>query len=142
MAGVAVPDELAIRNLVARYADAASQRDTQTWAQTWAVDGVWDLGRATARGRDEILAVLQAGYDRHAYLLQMMTSGEVFTEGTDVRGVWYVLEVQGDENGSQRLVAGRYDDIYRVEDGHWVFAKRRFQRTYRGAPSDGEADRL
>ena len=41
---MSVQDELAIRALVARYADAACRRDPDAWAATWAEDCRWDLG--------------------------------------------------------------------------------------------------
>jgi ketosteroid isomerase-like protein len=41
---MSVEDELAIRALVARYADAVCRRDPDAWAATWAEDCKWDLG--------------------------------------------------------------------------------------------------
>ena len=52
---MSVEDELAIRALVARYADAVCRRDPDAWAATWAEDCRWDLGGPLASGRAETL---------------------------------------------------------------------------------------
>jgi uncharacterized protein (TIGR02246 family) len=53
-------DEHQIRNLVHRYADAASRRDPVGVASTFTADGEWqaaELGRF--KGRDAMVAFLQ-----------------------------------------------------------------------------------
>ena len=45
-------DDLAIRELVYRYADAVCRRDETAWADTWAQDGLWSLpGAPVASGK-------------------------------------------------------------------------------------------
>ncbi len=54
---VRISDELAIRELVASYADAVVRRDADAWSATWAEDGEWHiLGNAT-RGRDAVVSL-------------------------------------------------------------------------------------
>ena len=51
-------DELAIRNLLARYGDAVCRRDPAAWIATWATDCTWDLGGGrVTHGRDETFAL-------------------------------------------------------------------------------------
>ena len=47
-------DELAIRNLVARYADAVSNADESAWIETWAADGCWSIAGTTSEGLDAL----------------------------------------------------------------------------------------
>ena len=50
-------DELAIRHLVAAYADAVNRRDGPLWASTWADDGVWDLMGNEITGKDAVVDI-------------------------------------------------------------------------------------
>ena len=52
-----VSDELAIRNLVARYSDGVNRRDGAIWSDTWAADSEWLLMGNPTRGREAILAL-------------------------------------------------------------------------------------
>ena len=36
-------DELALRDLMARYVDAVNRSEAAAWGATWAEDGVWSL---------------------------------------------------------------------------------------------------
>ena len=48
-------DELALRNLMARYVDAVNRYDADAWIATWAEDGVWNLlGNPRRRPRGHI----------------------------------------------------------------------------------------
>ena len=42
-----VADELEIRALVARYADAVTDNAGQAWIETWTEDGRWTIGGTT-----------------------------------------------------------------------------------------------
>ena len=51
-----VADELAIRNLVARYSDAVIRDDGDDWRACWHPDAVWMLGPGRFEGIEEPLA--------------------------------------------------------------------------------------
>jgi hypothetical protein len=57
--------------------------------------------------------------------------------GGGISGAWHVLEVQHVSETDERLLIGRYDDVYAKRDGHWVFAERRFTPIYRAAAVPG-----
>ncbi len=43
MADRNVADELALRELITRYADAVRRRDAAAWGDTWAAEGEWQI---------------------------------------------------------------------------------------------------
>jgi len=60
-------DELAIRALVARYADAVCRRDPDGWAATWAQDCRWDLGGGRViSGRTQTLNLWRPAIAKYA----------------------------------------------------------------------------
>jgi hypothetical protein len=138
MAAVPVEDELAIRNLVARYADAASRRDPDAWVATWAADCVWDLGGGrVTRGHDETLALWRSSIAKYPWVVQVPTSGLVEEVAGEVRGTWYVLELNHLSDGSGIMHLGHYRDTYVNSNDRWRFARRRFHLIYRGAMDPG-----
>ena len=48
-------DELAIRDLISRYADAVNRYDGSDWSATWAEDARWYFLDAVHEGRATIL---------------------------------------------------------------------------------------
>ncbi len=142
MPGLTTDDELAIRNLVARYADAVCRRDATSWTATWAPDSTWEVGSVTTHGPAEARAFWQSALAKYPWLVQVVASGEVFEGETGPRGVWYVVELQQVEDGNVRMVVGRYEDRYVNHAGRWAFASRRFQMTYRGERGPAEVTPL
>ena len=138
MAAVGVEDELAIRNLVARYGEAASRRDADAWVDTWAPDCVWDLGGGRiTRGHDETLALWRSSIAKYPWVVQVPASGLVEELDGEVRGSWYVLELNHLADGGGVTHLGHYGDTYvKTADG-WRFATRRFHLIYRGAMDPG-----
>ena len=116
---MSVADELAIRALVARYADAVCRRDPDAWAATWAEDCRWDLGggRVTS-GRAETLDLWRTAIAKYNWVGQVVTSGLVDVEGDQARGWWYLIEFNRRAQGDGTMHLGHYDDDYvRTPDG-------------------------
>jgi ketosteroid isomerase-like protein len=135
---VPVEDELAIRNLLARYGDAVCRRDTDAWISTWAEDCTWDLGGGrVTHGHDETLALLKTSFTKYAWVAQLPASGQLESVDGEVRGTWYVLELNHLTDGTGRLHLGHYRDTYVHTAGGWRFATRRFQMIYRGPLDPG-----
>jgi uncharacterized protein (TIGR02246 family) len=134
-------DEHQIRNLVHRYADAASRRDARGVAGTFTSDGQWyapELGRH--RGTDAMIAFFTSMLDGWAVFLQGIQSGVItFDEADDddrAAGRWFVQETGQREAGTTVTIAGVYHDQYRRIDGSWRIAHRRYDpllRTVDGA---------
>lgn len=126
----AVADELAIRDLVHRYADAASRRDAESLASNFSADGEW---RAAAFGRHRGRAALTPFFARMlegwTAFVQGLLSGRVVLDPDDpdrARGRWYVLEMGQRSGGEDFSVAGVYHDEYLREGGAWRIARRRY----------------
>ena len=140
---VAVEDELAIRNLLARYADAVCRRDASAWIATWAMDCFWDLGGGrVTRGRDETLALWKDSIGKYRWVAQLPASGVVERVDGAVRGRWYVLELNQRADGSGVMHLGHYRDTYRCTDEGWRFGSRTFHLVYRGAMDPGSVNPL
>jgi hypothetical protein len=131
-------DELAVRNLVARYCDAVCRRDPAAWAATWAVDCTWDLGGGrVVRGRQAALDLWTSALVKYPWVAQLAPTGTVEITGDTGRGTWWVLELNHLKDGAGTLHLGHYDDEYRRTDEGWQFAARRFAMVYRGALDPG-----
>ena len=121
-------DELAIRNLVARYADAVWRRDGDAWESGWASDAVWLLpGGKAINGRSEIRAGWERAMSRYPTVVQIVHQGEVNVDGDTGTGRWYLTErgTTIDDDPIDHL--GTFDDVYCQVDGVWLFASRRFE---------------
>jgi ketosteroid isomerase-like protein len=135
---VSAEDELAIRALVARYADAVCRRDPDAWAATWAQDCCWDLGGGrVVTGRAETLDLWRTAIAKYDWVGQVVTSGLVEVAGDRASGWWYIIEFNRRAQGDATLHLGHYDDKYvRTADG-WQFASRTMHMLYRGAMDPG-----
>jgi uncharacterized protein (TIGR02246 family) len=137
-----VADELAIRNLVARYCHAVSERDDAAWASTWTADAEWRVLGNTVRGRDEVLAHYRRIVSGIRWVMQFATNGVIEPDGDAARGRWLVVETAQLQGGRPVLNLGQYLDRYRRDaDGAWRFARREFRNAYLGPPELGAEPR-
>ena len=86
------PDELAIRSLVARYADAVNRYDEALWAGTWAVNGVWDLAGMVVEGRKAVVDFWRNAMGSFEFAIQLVYQGTIEIEGDSASGRWYLTE--------------------------------------------------
>lgn len=129
-----IGDELAIRDLVARYADAVVRRDAEAWAATWAEDGEWHIFGQPTRGRDEVVALWKTLMGTLSFVLQVPSSGIVRIEGTRGTGRWHITEYGKGNDGAGTLTLGTYQDEYCRIGDLWRFRLRRFDALYMGPP--------
>lgn len=125
-----VADELAIRDLVNHYADAASRRDPAGVASAFTADGEWEAaGLGHHRGRDALTPFFTRMLEGWNAFVQGLLSGRVVLDAADpdrATGRWYVLEIGQRANGSDFSVAGVYHDAYAREADAWRIARRRY----------------
>jgi len=137
-------DEVAIRRLVHRYADAASRRDPLGVASTFTDDGVWHSpGLGHHRGHEAILSFCTAMLDGWAVFLQGLQSGVVVFDAADpdrAAGRWFVQETGQRADGANVAISGVYHDSYLREGGEWLIESRRYDALLRGG--DGGATAL
>ncbi len=130
MTSQATADELEIRSLVHRYADAASRRDPLGVASTFTDDGEWhapELGRH--EGHDAMVTFFTAMLDGWNVFLQGLQSGVVALDAEDAdraTGRWFVQEVGQRAEGTNITIAGVYHDEYRRDAGSWLINRRRY----------------
>ncbi len=137
----ATADELAIRNLVSRYADAVNRRDADAWAATWSKDGEWSVMGNPTKGREAVVALWQQLMGGLSWVVQLTYGGTIEVAGDEGTGVWYLTEKMKRPDGTAASSVGVYHDRYVREGGEWVFASRRFDALYMGPP-DLSADPL
>jgi hypothetical protein len=129
-----VADELEIRNLVARYSDAVLRLDSETWLETWAQEGEWELLGERSRGHEALAARLEALTGGLEYVMQSTGGGIVEIDGKGARGRWTVTEHARTQAGTGLFTMGAYSDEYCQEQGAWRFARRHFSLFYMGPP--------
>lgn len=131
----ALEDELALRNLMGRYADAVNRRDADAWVATWAVDGVWNLLGNPVSGRDNILTLWQQMMGSFEFALMLPSSCLFQVNGDTASGHWYLHEYTRDLQGTATTVLSRYLDTYVKQGGQWLFQSRHYSFIYNG-PAD------
>ena len=129
-----VADELAIRDLVARSADAVVRFDEKAWIDCWAESSRWILGGSAADGRDAILSRWLMVMGTIDFVAQLPEYGMLDVSGDRATGRWYVTELLWFKGGDPARILGVYHDAYLRVDGAWKFEQRRFDVLYTGAP--------
>jgi len=120
-------DNLALRDLMAKYTDAVNQRDADSWINCWAEDADWDLLGSKAKDRKEILELWQQMMAGFESVTMLPSSSHFSIDGENASGHWYLQEFSLDKQGKRLTLISRYEDQYRKLDGQWLFQSRRYQ---------------
>jgi uncharacterized protein (TIGR02246 family) len=126
-------DELAIRDLNARYIDAVNRHNKEDWAANWSESATWNLMGMEVAGRDAIVELWTGAMGGFEFALMMLNSGTIEIDGDTATGRWYVTEHLKPVEGDANITLGVYDDQYVKEDGQWRFARRHYNVMYQGA---------
>ena len=133
-------EELRLRDLVDRYADAVSRQDHAAVAELFTVDGVWDVrGHGEPGGRAEIAAFLGGLLEHWVTIVHALASGRVHLDPADpdrATGRWYITEFGQRADGTEVFFAGVYHDEYVRDAGVWRFARRRYDSMFRRVGPD------
>lgn len=124
----------AIADLVHRYCDAVCRYDVAAFADTWASDGVWDIGRGPTEGRDAVVEAFTTAMGLFDSVIQVLNNGSADVDGETGTGRWYMTEYSRTKTGRNLLYLGAYDDTYVCQDGVWRFSSRHLSWYYQGAP--------
>lgn len=127
-------DELALRNLMARYVDAVHRRNGDDWADTWTEDARWNLLGSDVVGRDNVVALWQQMMSGFEFAVMLPGSCLFEVNGDHATGHWYLQEYTRDLEGGATAVLSRYLDSYRKQDGQWRYQSREYSFIYHGAP--------
>ena len=128
-------DELALRNLMGRYADAVNRVDADAWIGTWAEDAIWNLLGNPVSGRDNILALWKQMMSSFEFALMLPGSCLFEVDGNTASGHWYLHEYTRDPEGNASTILSRYVDTYVKQDGQWLYKSRDYGFIYNG-PAD------
>lgn len=132
----------AISDLVHQYADAVVHRNADQWADTWAPNAVWELGKGRrVQGRQGILALWKSSMDGFHAVIQNVMNGTAELGEDAGTGRWYILEHWQRTDGQKGMLLAHYDDAYVVVGGRWRFASRELIIHYYG-PADLSNDIL
>jgi ketosteroid isomerase-like protein len=130
-----VEDTLGIYDLVARYAFAIDDRDFEALGELYTRDAVFAGSVETAVGRDAVVDYLRRQMQRygptmHSPHIQTIDWGEPGSASG-------VVSVHAEQtlDSTLVLVAFRYYDHYRFEEGRWRFVERRLKFLY-ATPAD------
>lgn len=127
-------DELEIRALPARFAEAATLRDHDAFVETWAEDGIWRISPPIDRtfaGRQAIAAAIPRMLALWEWFVQIPSSGTVQLAGDEASGRWLVTERARPASGDGgHFNVGLYEDAYVREQGRWKFRSRTYHYLY------------
>ena len=123
-------DENAIRNMIARFADAATFADIDAFRALWADDAEWSIGepfQQIANGIDEIVSMIQHLWAPNDYFVQLVASTVIEIDGDQATARGLVHEEARGPNGRfYRNNAVSHDRLRRSGDG-WVFTSRHYE---------------
>ncbi len=125
-------DELAIRDLQARYCDAVNRRDAVAMEQTWAKESVWGFLGKPIEGRDNIISFWKQAMAGFPKILQFYWPAGLKIDGDTGTGRWYLQEIVVDTKGNPLQFYGVYNDTYGKIDSEWLFTMRRFDLIHQG----------
>jgi uncharacterized protein (TIGR02246 family) len=125
-----VANELEIRDLVHRYADASSRRNPTDVAGTFTSDGEWHSpAMGNYQGRDAVTSFFSTMLEDWDAFLQGVLSGVVVLDAADpdrAAGRWFVEETGQRTDGANLSVTGVYHDEYVRDAGAWRIYRRRY----------------
>lgn len=122
-----VEDDLAIRDLCARFSDAVNERDLAAFARLWTLHAVWEVGAPApmrAHGIDAIVEMLRRVLSTKPSFVQMTHSAVIDFDSIDA------ASVRVGEREFGRLTVGPYQNLAVYDDrvvrtsGGWRFDKR------------------
>jgi hypothetical protein len=122
-----IADQLAIRDLLAEFADAVNRMAPDDLRALFTPEAEWSVtGWGDHRGHDAIVEFLAGLLVRWDVIFHAIHSGRVRLDGGRAAGRWYISEFGRLKDGTEVRYAGVYhDDYVRTGDG-WQFARRRF----------------
>lgn len=128
-----VEDELAIRDLAARFTDAVNERDVDAFRRLWTDDAVWEIGpplSAKAQGVDDIVALFVRLLEPKKLFVQLTHSGVIqFAGDAEARARFTERERGRGLNDYYENLAVYRDEVVRTADG-WRFKQRTYDYRY------------
>jgi uncharacterized protein (TIGR02246 family) len=123
-------DQLAIRDLAARYNHAIDSGDGDAYATTFVEDGVLDAGELVVKGRDALSEFATSFRGSVRAPRHIATSLVVDGEGdrAELRAYVQMFTMVGDPPRHEVVASGTYADTLARVGGSWRFVRRIFIR--------------
>jgi uncharacterized protein (TIGR02246 family) len=126
-----VEDELAIRRVLVDYSATQDAHDYAAYVALFAKDGEWVNGRTVHKGREAIHKMLvdlygatPPGYvNNESYHISSNAQIDINGDRAKVRSR-HLLVMRGPKGEPVPSLAGRYEDEFIREDGHWKILRR------------------
>jgi len=126
-------DEVAIRDLAARFADAATRADHDTLGSLFKPDAVFRIGEpnpVTCNGVNEIVALIDKLRNGKDFFVQFVHSGLIEIHENAASARWLMREVALGPGRTYYNNFGFFiDEIERVQ-GRWLFKSRAYRYLY------------
>ena len=125
-------DESAIRDLVAKFADAATRNDMALLATVWKVNAVFTIEeplKNVRNGVDEIVGLVSQLRGNKEFFVQYAHSGVIELNADRATARWIMRET-GKGGEKYYHVAGMFFDSLEKINGKWLFAERTWRFAY------------
>ena len=126
-----IEDDMAIRDLVARFADPCTRGDLNAFSKLWVSHGdtkaIWTLTEPfpmSATGIDDIVAMCDKLRTSRDFFVQLVHTGVVGVTGDRASGRWILREVAKGPGEVYYNNFSMYEDLMEKHGGEWFFAKR------------------
>lgn len=130
--------DVGVRQLQARFIDAAWRQDADDFAACWTKDGVWKIAGMEMVGREAIADACRRMLGRCKRIQLVLMPAIIELDGSEAIGRHHVIEFATMQDDSGFMTFGVYHDRFAEEDGRWRFKHRHWSMKYRGeAPLAG-----
>lgn len=127
-----IADTLNIHQLYARYSDAITRKDPETFGSCWSDDAYWLLLGVEHRGRKAIVEAYSNAVAATDFVLHLASAPLISLDGDKAKVRSQVQEILHFSGGGGMLILANYNDELQKVDGQWLFAARRISVRYSG----------
>jgi SnoaL-like domain len=124
---MSLEDDMAIRKLVAKFADATTIADHEEFKSLWKPDGVFTINQpasVTKTGIDEISALIMQLRDDRDFFVHFVHSGVIEVDGNTATARWIIHEVAQGPGEKYYNNYGLFNDKMEKIKEKWVFTSR------------------
>lgn len=129
-------DRAELQELVAVYGRLVDDRDIDGIAGIYTADAVFDSTAGPVSGREAVLDYYRGQLDRYGMTYHYPHSQTITFTGPDTATGVVSAHAELAIGGTPFVVALRYLDSYRREDGRWRFHERRARQLYAAPLAD------
>lgn len=132
----AIEDRAEIIQLVARYGPAVDDREYEALGELYTSDAVFDSAGGRIVGRGPVIEYYRSRGDYFGATYHYPNSWEIYLDGPDNAHGIICAHAELSIEGETHIVALRYHDTYRRDEGAWRFHERNVKLLYVLSHSD------